>query len=234
MTSSYRSTNLFICKSASDNTITYTVGTCTLKLCATANDLSIAIQSSLKPGKHCKQIAAKANARAKLILKAFLSHNAQSLPCAFTTFVRPILEYVTPVWCPYFKTDINIIENAQHSITRTQLYRYNFTPTNYDKRLKRFGSQCLELSRIIPGLYFMFKLTHGLTDCNLHHAIHYAPKVGTRGHRYKLYLAHARKLILSIPTLNFLPDQCFSPDTYNAFRTKICKIDFSRFLMCEF
>ena len=62
----------------SDYTITYTVGIHTLLPCATANDLGNAIQSSLKPGMHCTQIAAKANARAKFILKAFLSHNAQS------------------------------------------------------------------------------------------------------------------------------------------------------------
>ena len=87
----------------------------------------------------------------------------------------------------------------------------------------------------------MFKLAHGLTECNLHHAIRYAPNVGTRGYCNKLYVAHARKLILSthfmhriVPIWNFLPDLCFSPDTYNAFRTKIYKINFNRFLVCEF
>ena len=86
----------------------------------------------------------------------------------------------------------------------------------------------------------MFKLTYGLTNCYLYHAIRYAPNVGTRGHRYKLYVAHLRKLILSthfmyrvVPIWNLLPDQCFSPDIYNFFRIKICKIDFSRFLVCE-
>ena len=77
---------------------------------------------------------------------------------------------------------------------------------------------------------------HGLTGCTLHHAIRYAPNVGTRGHRYKLYVAHTRKLISThfiyciVPL--FLPDQCFSPDDiFNAF-VKNCKIDFSRFLEC--
>ena len=105
----------------SDNTITYTLGTRTLLPCATANDLGIAIQSSLKPGVHCTQIAAKANARAKLLLKTFLSHDAQSLTCAFTTFVCSILEYVTSVWCLYFKTDINVIENVQRFHSNTFL-----------------------------------------------------------------------------------------------------------------
>ena len=115
----------------SDNTIIYTVGTRTLLLCATANDIGIAMQSLLKSGMHCSRIAAKANARAKLILNAFLFHDVQSLTRAFTIFVRPLLEYTTPVWCPYFKTDINIIENVQRSFTRTLFYLGNFAPNNY-------------------------------------------------------------------------------------------------------
>ena len=146
----------------SDNIITYTVGTPSLLPCATTNDLGIAIQSSLKPGMHSTQIAAKAYARAKLILKVCLSHDAQSLTHAFTTFVRPRLEYVTPVWCPYFKTDININENVLSSSTCTLFYLCNFVPTNYDNRLKRFGLKRIELRRIIHGLCIIFKLTHGL------------------------------------------------------------------------
>ena len=103
----------------SDNIITYTVGTRILLPCVATNDLGIAMQPSLKLEMHCTQIAAKAKARAKLILKVSLSHDAQSLTRTFTTFAHPIFEYVTPVWRPYFKTDINIIENVQHSFTRT-------------------------------------------------------------------------------------------------------------------
>ena len=72
-----------------------------------------------------------------------------------------------------------MIENVQRSSTRTLFYLCNFAFMNYDNRLKRFGLQRLELRRIIRGLCFMFKLTHGLTGCNLHHAIRYAPNVGT-------------------------------------------------------
>ena len=57
---------------------------------------------------HCVQIAAKANTRTKLTQKVFLFYDTQSLTRAFTTFVRPILEYNTPVWCPYLKIDISL------------------------------------------------------------------------------------------------------------------------------
>ena len=107
---------------------------------------------------------------------------------------------------------------------------------NKNNRLKRFGLQRLELHHIIHDLCFMFRLTCGLIGCSLHHAIRYAPNMGTTGHRNKLCVAHAHELIMSthfmrriVPVWNFLPDQHFSLDTYNAFCTKISKIDFSKF-----
>ena len=43
----------------------------------------------------------------------------------------------------------------------------------------------------------MFKLTHGMISCQLQHAIYYAPHTGRRRHHYKLYVALAKKLVLS-------------------------------------
>ena len=66
-----------------------------------------------------------------------------------------ILEYVPSVWCLYFKTDINIIENDQRSFTRTLFYLCNFAPTNYDNILKHLVLlllQRLELRSIIHDL----------------------------------------------------------------------------------
>ena len=174
---------------------------------------------------------AKANARAKLILKAFLCHDIQSLKHAFITFVCPILKYVTIEWCSYFKSGNNIIENFQRSFTHTLFYLCNFAPTNYDNKFKCFGLQCLKLCRIIHNLCFMFNLTHGLTGCSLYYAKRYALNVGTIGHCFKLYVVHARKIILSmhfmhciVPVWNFLRDQCFLPDTYNVFRARFVKL----------
>ena len=221
-----------------DNTIAYTVGSHTLQPCTSTTDLGIAVQSNLKPGLHCTNIATKANARAKLILKSFLSHDASTLTRAFITFVRPLLEYATPVWNPHFKGDIKVIEDVQRGFTRKLFYLCNLTPTNYNNRMLLLGLQRLELRRIFNDLCTMFKLTHGLIICKLQHEIRYAPHAGTRGHKYKLYVSPTHKLVLSthfmhrtVPIWNYLPEQCFNPDTYLPFRAKIRKIDFSRFLI---
>jgi len=42
----------------------------------------------------------------------------QLLYSAFTVFVRPLLDYCSPVWAPVYKTDINLIECVQRRFTK--------------------------------------------------------------------------------------------------------------------
>ena len=60
----------------------------------------------------------KANHRASLILKAFLSREPNLLFKAFTVYVRPLLEYCSSVWSPVYKTDIELIERVQRTFTK--------------------------------------------------------------------------------------------------------------------
>ena len=142
-----------------DESFTYVLGEHILKPCKSARDLSICVQSNKRPGLQCTDLALKANARFKLILK---SHDSSNLARAFTTYVRPMLEYCTPAWSPYFKTDINTIENVQRAFTRKLFHICHLEPTNYDTRLATLGLQRLELRRIHFNLLFMYKLTHGI------------------------------------------------------------------------
>jgi hypothetical protein len=65
----------------------------------------------------------------------------------------------------------------------------------YNERLRLLGLQRLELRRLHCDLLFMFKLTHGITDCQLlKRAITHAPRSGLRGHRYKLLVPSAKSL----------------------------------------
>jgi len=49
----------------------------------------------------------KAVIRSRLILKCFSSRNKDLLLKAYITYVRPILEYCSPVWSPHLKYLIN-------------------------------------------------------------------------------------------------------------------------------
>jgi ribonuclease P/MRP protein subunit RPP40 len=222
-----------------DSAITYTVGSRVLKPSHVVTDLGIVVQSNLKPGLHCTQVASRANARARLILESFLSRDTSCLTRAFTTYVRPQLEYATPVWSPHLKQDIDLIEGVQRTFTRKLFYICGLPPTTYNERLRLLGLQRLELRRLHCDLLFMFKLTHGITDCQLlKRAITHAPRSGLRGHRYKLLVPSAKKLVLSshfiirtIPVWNSLPDYCFVPDSYYAFKVKIAKVDLCKYMI---
>ena len=114
---------------------------------------------------HCTEIAHKTNTRVNLIIKSFLSHDPQLLFRAFMVYVRPLLEYCTPVWCPYNKGDINTIERVQRAFTRKIFCLRHLLPVSYEDRLLHLGLQRLKIRRIHSDLIFLFKIIHGL--CSL-------------------------------------------------------------------
>jgi len=66
-------------------------------------DLGIIVTNELSPSEHVKNITVKAHQRANAILRCFASHDNKLLVRAFTTYVRPLLEYNSVVWSPYLK-----------------------------------------------------------------------------------------------------------------------------------
>ena len=80
-----------------DPSIVYKLGSHVVKLCESVNDLGIVVHSNLKFSSHCTSIATKANARAKLIAKCFLSRKPANFIRAFKVYVRPLLEYASVV-----------------------------------------------------------------------------------------------------------------------------------------
>lgn len=119
-------------------TLVYRLGDEILSPCSHILDLGITINFNLKPSQHCSLIASKASVRSKLILKSFLSRDPFILARAFTTYVRPTLEYCSPVWSPHNKCDIDLIENVQRSFTRKLFYICHIAPTSYENMIGHF------------------------------------------------------------------------------------------------
>ena len=76
-------------------------------------DLGVHITSDFKPSLHCSSIAAKAFQRCSLLLKGLQTLNISTLCRVFISYVRPILEYNTPVWNPWLIQDIKCVERVQ-------------------------------------------------------------------------------------------------------------------------
>jgi len=67
------------------------------------SDLGVTIVKNLCFSEHIANITSRAHQRANLIHRCFISKNTDLLVRAFKTYVRPMLEYNSPVWSPLLK-----------------------------------------------------------------------------------------------------------------------------------
>jgi ribonucleases P/MRP protein subunit RPP40 len=102
-------------------------------------DLGVIIDNSLKFKSHINSIVAKANSRACLIHKCFVTRDIPTLVRAFKTYVRPLLEYASTVWSPSCVTSI---ESVQRKFTKRLL---GCRQLDYATRLAKLDLQSLEL-----------------------------------------------------------------------------------------
>ena len=92
---------------------------------------------------------------------------------AYFTYVRPKLEYDTPVWSPYLKKDIITIESVQHCFTHQICTRCYISFCSYYDRLEKLNIKSLEYCRVEYDLFLMYKICHNLSDLNFHNFFSY-------------------------------------------------------------
>ena len=76
------------------------------------------VNESLTPSSHIAKITATAHQRVNLVFRTFVSRDITMLLHAYTTCVRPLLEYSTVVWSPSLKQDTMSIEKVQRKFTK--------------------------------------------------------------------------------------------------------------------
>ena len=111
----------------------------------------------------CQTVTRKAYGVMHMLLKAIDSRNAKLMKTVFVSYIRPILEYCSPVWNPKLKQDIVILEKVQRRFTKKVFGLHDCT---YSERLNILGLESLEFRRLKLDLIFMYKLIHGYFDIN--------------------------------------------------------------------
>ena len=139
----------------------------------TVIDLGINISHNLKWYHHICRIQHTASLCAYRVLHCFSSKNVWTLLRAYFTYVRPKLEYNTPVWPPYLKKDIIIIESIQRHFTHQICTRCNISFCSYYDRLEKLNIKSLEYRRVEYDLFLMYKICHNLSDLNFHNFFSY-------------------------------------------------------------
>ena len=65
-------------------------------------DLGVVFSSDLKWKSQTLACSSKANAMLSLLGNTFVCLDMKLVRTLFTVYVRPLIEFAVPVWCPYF------------------------------------------------------------------------------------------------------------------------------------
>ena len=102
----------------------YTINQSILKAVNSAKYLGVTITNNLQWKEHIENIVGKANQRLRFIGRTLRRCNSSTKETAFTTPLRPLLEYCCPVWDPYQVGLMEDIEKVQRRAARFVLSRY--------------------------------------------------------------------------------------------------------------
>ena len=197
-------------------------------------DLGIFMSKNLSFSVHCEKLVSTASKISGMLFRSFVSKDRKLLIKGYKTYVRPILEYSTPVWSPNLCADINSIESVQRRFTKRLLYGSNLS---YDNRLKQLNLQRLELRRIHFDAIMCYNIIkqsvlrfndfycysdYGRTRSTNHESLIISTfKSETKRHSFAIRSAYI---------WNHLPNEVKKAINLHIFRSKIEKVDFSRFL----
>jgi hypothetical protein len=90
----------------------------TPELVTSAKYLGLTITNKLQWDQHINNITAKANKTLEFLRRNLKIPSIRIKEQAYQTLVRPSVEYVSTVWNPYTKTEINKIEAVQRRAAR--------------------------------------------------------------------------------------------------------------------
>ena len=197
-------------------------------------DLGVIIDSRLTFASHIKQAVVRANVRANLICKCFISRDVFTLIRAFKVYVRPLLEYASCIWSPHHMLKIKQIESVQRKFTKRLP---GYSTLSYEERLLRLDINSLEMRRLRQDLLLTYKIIFNLAGgaaYNMFTLTNTLYSTCTRGHPYKLYLHNSRidtrKYFFSeriTNPWNSLPATSVDFSSFSSFRFLINSVDLS-------
>ena len=194
-------------------------------------DLGITIDDHLDFKKHISNIVHAGKSRASLILKCFASRDPRILVKAYTTFVRPLLEFGTCIWSPHTNLLVDHVERVQRWYTKRIKGLFALS---YSERLKRLQLDSLCVRRLKSDLIMCYKILNNLVDLDCSDFFVLANSNRTRGHSCKLFTQQCsldvRKYCFAnrvVEPWNHLPDHIVRASSVSLFRKLIDTVDLS-------
>ena len=125
----------------------------------TVRDLGVTVDTGLNWKDHITEICGKAKQVSGRILRSFESRDKDTMLTLLKSFVRPQLEYVSPIWSPHSVGDIGRLEALQRSFTA----KINgLESLNYWERLRVLDLYSLQRRRERYKILLVWKIYRGL------------------------------------------------------------------------
>jgi len=200
-----------------------------LKICNTVRDLGVIIDCELKFSEHISCIVRQAMLRSRLILRCFLSRNRDLLLKAFIAYVRPLLEYCSPVWSPNIQYLIDKIESVQKFFMK---WIPGLWHVSYSERLRLLNLKSLEERCVTSDLSILYQMLAANINCELLDHITSVVDQRTRGHDRRLISHRFTKNITKYSFLNRtiriwnkLPNIVVASPSISVFKRRLCELD---------
>ena len=97
----------------------------------------------------------------------------------YKSLVRPHLDYCIPVWKPYLKKDMKLLEDVQRRMTKLVP---SLRCTSYEERLEELKLMTIEKRHLRQDLITMFNIINGKIKLNVEDSIEFIGDTNTRGY----------------------------------------------------
>nr|XP_047141259.1 uncharacterized protein LOC124816207 [Hydra vulgaris] len=141
----------------------YTLNSVELKDSECERDLGVYFSTNLK-WKKIILSTSKANSMVGMLKMTFSRIDGKLVKTLYKVFIRPLIEFAVPVWSPYFKGDISLLEKVQHRMTRLVP---SLRKISYEKRLEILDISTLKTRREREDLIQVFKLLNRFEEIDL-------------------------------------------------------------------
>ena len=197
-------------------------------------DLGVQFESNLKFKAHNNDIVNRAHQRAALIYRSFLSRDTYNLILAFKTYVRPLLEYVSPVWSPTHVMLIRSVEAVQRRFTKRLL---GMDQLPYAERLTQLGLQSLEQRRLITDLILYYNIIPGHSSLTFSDFFSFTHNPSSRGHSLRISIPLVKTNIhkhffscRAVNCWNSLPDSVVTATSKSSFKRSLSKVNLQSYI----
>lgn len=177
----------------------YKIGEQIIQNVSSTKYLGLTISNNLKWDAHIDNICAKAFRKLCFLRRKLRTSSKKAKLEAYRTLIRPVLEYASIVWDPFYAKDIARVERIQRLAARFIMHDYR-SSSSVTNMLEQVELEPLHLRRQVARLKFFFLLYSNKIGLCRDTYIHPAPLRSTRLNNSKVvrpYFSRSKRFQMS-------------------------------------